>query len=103
VIADLHWLIHQGHVIEFASGALETAKRPIPKPPKPEKPAPAPEAVAAAATPEAANAEGATAPAPAEPAAEAESAAPAGEAGLPASRNRWQPRWCPQRNRIRTD
>jgi hypothetical protein len=25
---DLHWLIHEGHVIEFASGALETAKAP---------------------------------------------------------------------------
>ncbi len=36
VIADLHWLIHQGHVIEFANGILETAKRPLPKPePKP--------------------------------------------------------------------
>jgi len=34
VIADLHWLIHQGHVMEFANGALETAKRPSPKPPK---------------------------------------------------------------------
>ncbi len=42
VIADLHWLIHQGHVIEFATGVLETAKKPIPKPPKPEpKPKPA--------------------------------------------------------------
>lgn len=41
VIADLHWLIHQGHVIEFANGILETAKRPIPKPVKP-APAPAP-------------------------------------------------------------
>jgi hypothetical protein len=41
VIADLHWLIHQGHVIEFANGILETAKRPLPKPePKP-TPAPA--------------------------------------------------------------
>jgi hypothetical protein len=40
IIADLHWLIHQGHVIEFANGVLETAKRPLPKPPKPE-PAPA--------------------------------------------------------------
>ncbi len=39
VIADLHWLIHQGHVIEFANGVLETAKKPLPKPPKPE-PAP---------------------------------------------------------------
>jgi hypothetical protein len=40
VIADLHWLIHQGHVIEFANGILETAKKPLPKPLKPE-PAPA--------------------------------------------------------------
>ena len=40
VIADLHWLIHQGHVIEFANGRIETAKKPIPKPPRPEpKPA----------------------------------------------------------------
>jgi hypothetical protein len=37
LIGDLHWLIHQGHVIEFANGVLETAKRPLPKPPKPEK------------------------------------------------------------------
>ena len=36
VIADLHWLVHQGHVIEFANGVLETAKKPLPKPPKPE-------------------------------------------------------------------
>lgn len=36
IIADLHWLIHQGHVIEFTDGRMETAK-----PPKP-KPAPAP-------------------------------------------------------------
>jgi hypothetical protein len=54
VIADLHWLIHQGHVIEFANGILETAKKPAPKPPRPEpKPAaetqaePAPTAEAA--------------------------------------------------------
>ena len=36
-IADLHWLIHQGHVLEFADGRLETAKKPLPRPPKPEK------------------------------------------------------------------
>ena len=36
VIADLHWLIHQGHVIEFANGVLESAKKPLPKPPKAE-------------------------------------------------------------------
>jgi hypothetical protein len=44
VASDLHWLIHEGHVIEFANGVLETAKKPFIKPPKPEsKPAtPAP-------------------------------------------------------------
>jgi hypothetical protein len=40
IIVDLHWLIHQGHVIEFADGLLETAKKPMPKPPKPEPKAP---------------------------------------------------------------
>lgn len=40
LIADLHWLIHQGHVLEFADGRLETAKKPLPKPARPEsKPA----------------------------------------------------------------
>jgi hypothetical protein len=40
LIGDLHWLIHQGHVIEFANGTLETAKKPLPRPPKKEaKPA----------------------------------------------------------------
>jgi hypothetical protein len=37
IIADLHWLIHQGHVLEFADGRIETAKKPLPRPPKPEK------------------------------------------------------------------
>jgi hypothetical protein len=50
VIADLHWLIHQGHVIEFANGILETAKKPAPKPPKPE-PKPAVETTAEPAVP----------------------------------------------------
>src|SRR5436309_2072336 len=36
IVADLHWLIHQGHVIEFANGTLETAKKPIQRPPRPE-------------------------------------------------------------------
>jgi hypothetical protein len=40
LISDLHWLVHQGHVIEFANGQLDTAKKPVPKPPKPVKPAP---------------------------------------------------------------
>lgn len=42
VITDLHWLIHQGHVIEFTDGRMETAKQPKPKPvapPRPPKPA----------------------------------------------------------------
>jgi len=37
LISDLHWLVHQGHVIEFANGQLDTAKKPLPKPPKPTK------------------------------------------------------------------
>lgn len=37
IISDLHWLIHQGHVIEFSNGILETAKRPPPQPPRPAK------------------------------------------------------------------
>ncbi|HEV2329037.1 MAG TPA: hypothetical protein VGY56_09650 [Verrucomicrobiae bacterium] len=36
LIADLHWLVHQGHVLEFADGRLEAAKKPVPRPPKPE-------------------------------------------------------------------
>jgi hypothetical protein len=57
LIGDLHWLIHQGHVIEFANGTLETAKKPIPKPPKPvlkkeDTTAVAPVENVAAATPE---------------------------------------------------
>ena len=35
VIVDLHWLIHQGAVLEFADGRMETAKKPLPKPVKP--------------------------------------------------------------------
>jgi len=37
VLVDLHWLIHQGAVLEFADGRMETAKKPAPRPPKPEK------------------------------------------------------------------
>jgi hypothetical protein len=32
VLSDLHWLIHQGHVMEFARGVLDTAKKPAPRP-----------------------------------------------------------------------
>jgi len=58
VMVDLHWLIHQGHVLEFADGRMETAKKPAPKPvkqekkaDKAEKPAVASEAAAPAAAP----------------------------------------------------
>jgi hypothetical protein len=37
IISDLHWLVHQGHVIEFADGRMDTAKKPLPRPLKPEK------------------------------------------------------------------
>ena len=72
VISDLHWLIHQGHVIEFADGRLETAKKPVPKPPKPEKKAvpaaPANSGAAPAATEPAAEAVPASEPTPTNPA-----------------------------------
>jgi len=38
ILVDLHWLIHQGAVLEFADGRMETAKKPLPKPVK-QKPA----------------------------------------------------------------
>jgi hypothetical protein len=37
VMVDLHWLIHQGAVLEFADGHMETAKKPAPKPVKQDK------------------------------------------------------------------
>jgi len=53
VISDLHWLVHQGHVIEFANGTLEAAKKPLPKPAKP-APTPGQEAAPSTAKAEAA-------------------------------------------------
>jgi hypothetical protein len=41
LVRDLHWLVHQGHVIEFANGQLETAKKPAPRPEKKKKETPA--------------------------------------------------------------
>ena len=52
LIADLHWLIHQGHVIEFANGQMETAKKPAPRPPKPEAKEGKPEAAPKEVKPE---------------------------------------------------
>jgi hypothetical protein len=73
IISDLHWLVHQGHVIEFANGMLETAKKPIPRPPKPERAAPAPVPPGSEAAP--------VAPAPEAPSAPAPSAAGAEPSG----------------------
>jgi len=67
VVSDLHWLIHQGHVLEFANGIMETAKKPAPRPPKPEAKPAAPTAPAAPVA----------APAPAAEPASAEASAPA--------------------------
>jgi len=87
VVSDLHWLIHQGHVIEFATtGILETAKKPLAKPPKP-----APKAPTAKPAAEPAVAESAPAPAassdevkPEEPAAIATETQPSNEPTAPA-------------------
>lgn len=70
VISDLHWLIHQGHVIEFADGRLETAKKPLPKPPKAEKKPAAPKVEAATTGAAVATTEAPTetVPSPSEPA-----------------------------------
>lgn len=47
IITDLHWLIHEGHVIEYSSGIIEAAKKPAPRP----QPAPRPAAAKASAPP----------------------------------------------------
>jgi hypothetical protein len=44
IISDLHWLVHQGHVIEFADGKLDTAKKPLPRSPTQASPRREPEA-----------------------------------------------------------
>ncbi len=38
LIADIHWLIHQGHIIEFYNGKMYVAKKPSPRPVKEHKP-----------------------------------------------------------------
>jgi hypothetical protein len=75
VMLDLHWLIHQGAVLEFADGRMETAKKPLPKPPKPEKKETNKSAEETPASPDA--------PATAELPAAAEPPAPAAEAPAP--------------------
>ena len=75
IVTDLHWLVHEGHVIEFATGRLEVAKKPAPRPaPAPRPPKPAKEGTAPAAAPAADAAPAAEAAADASaPAAEVES------------------------------
>lgn len=85
IIVDLHWLVHQGHVIEFANGTLETAKKPAPKPPKP-APAAAEGAPSGAPAVEAVTGESIVtpeAPPPAEPPAAIAEPTPVSEADLP--------------------
>ncbi len=48
IVTDLHWLVHEGHVIEFANGQLEVARKPAPRPPPPVRPPPRAEAAAVA-------------------------------------------------------
>ena len=74
IIGDLHWLIHQGHVIEFANGLLETAKKPLPRPIRPPKAETKPAPEATAASTEAPGAEPAVVPGATAP--EANEAAP---------------------------
>ena len=40
VLSDLHWLVHQGHVVEYANGQMEIAPKPQPVQPKKKKPKP---------------------------------------------------------------
>ncbi|MBW8863721.1 MAG: hypothetical protein JF609_02145 [Verrucomicrobia bacterium] len=75
VMVDLHWLIHQGAVLEFADGRMETAKKPAPKPLKQEKKAPEAKPAAEGEAPVAAEATSTT-----EPAAAAEPVVPVAEA-----------------------
>ncbi len=71
VMMELHWLVQQGHVIEFANGVLETAKKPMPRP------------VKAARTPEEAAAPAEAAPAEGEVTGTAEPIATASDAVAP--------------------
>jgi hypothetical protein len=88
ILVDLHWLIHQGAVLEFADGRMETAKKPAPKPVKPKPAATKPAAEGEAAAETAPPAEGTVEPAPeisatAEPAMETAVETP-GSAEVPA-------------------
>ena len=84
VLSDLHWLVHQGHVIEYANGQMEVAPKPQPQQQKKKKPkpvkkeaAPAEEEAKAETTPAEPEAKGQAEDtvAPAEPAPEPEATA----------------------------
>lgn len=88
ILDALHWLTRQGHVIEFANGTLEAARKPAPKPqPKAAPAKPAEGAAAAEASPAAAAPEVSAEPvaesAPAESAAATTDAPPAEIASAP--------------------
>ena len=38
ILSDLHWLVHQGHVVEYANGQMEIAPKPQPQQQKKKKP-----------------------------------------------------------------
>ena len=40
ILSDLHWLVHQGHVVEYANGQMEIAPKPQPQQQKKKKPRP---------------------------------------------------------------
>ena len=40
ILSDLHWLVHQGHVVEYANGQMEIAPKPQPPQQKKKKPRP---------------------------------------------------------------
>ncbi|MBI5775682.1 MAG: hypothetical protein HZA89_18340 [Verrucomicrobia bacterium] len=87
VVSDLHWLLHQGHVIEFASGVIEAARKPLPKPPpRPARSSVAPEASAETATMTASEETTAVSSEPEEenPPVQTEIPAPSGTAEVPA-------------------
>ena len=77
VLSDLHWLVHQGHVVEYANGQMEIA--PKPQPPQPKKKKPKPEKKPKANKPETAESGGANSTTPQTPA-----DAPAAEEAKPA-------------------
>jgi len=79
ILSDLHWLVHQGHVVEYANGQMEIA--PKPQPPQQKKKKPKPDKKPKAKKPETGGASSTSSQTPADaPAAES---APAAEETKP--------------------